>query len=75
MRTINIIRTILFSTSALVTNLAFAQSADDRVSILERIVIGAGTEKVAIDTPQSVTVIEQEDIDRTQASTIADLIR
>ncbi len=75
MRTINIIRTILFSTSALVTNVAFAQSADDRVSILERIVIGAGTEKVAIDTPQSVTVIEQEDIDRTQASTIADLIR
>ena len=45
----------------------------DRVTLLERLVVGAGVEKVAIDTPQAVTVIEQEDIDREQAATIGEL--
>jgi hemoglobin/transferrin/lactoferrin receptor protein len=47
----------------------------DRVTALQRLVLGAGVEKVAIDTPQSVTVVEQEDIDRLQAQTIGDVLR
>jgi hemoglobin/transferrin/lactoferrin receptor protein len=46
-----------------------------RVTLLQRIVIGAGVEKVAIDTPQSVSVIEQEDIDNEQASTVGEILR
>lgn len=46
-----------------------------RVTVLQRIVIGAGVDKVAIDTPQSVTVIDQEDIDREQATTIGDVLK
>ena len=41
---------------------------------LDRLVISAGTEKVAIDTPQAVTSLDQEDIDQTQATTIGDLL-
>jgi hemoglobin/transferrin/lactoferrin receptor protein len=41
---------------------------------LDKMVVSAGAEKVAIDTPQAVTVIDQEDIDQTQATTIGDLI-
>jgi hemoglobin/transferrin/lactoferrin receptor protein len=41
---------------------------------LDRIVVSAGTEKVAIDTPQAVSVLDQDDIDQTQAGTIGDLL-
>jgi hemoglobin/transferrin/lactoferrin receptor protein len=41
---------------------------------LDRIVVTAGAEKVAADTPQAVTALDQEDIDQSQASTMADLI-
>jgi hemoglobin/transferrin/lactoferrin receptor protein len=41
---------------------------------LNRIVVTAGAEKVAIETPQAVTSLDQEDIDAKQATTIADLI-
>ena len=40
---------------------------------LQKIVLGAGQEKVAIDTPQAVTVIDQEQIDNAQATTIGDI--
>ncbi|MFP4570736.1 TonB-dependent receptor domain-containing protein [Rhodosalinus sp.] len=40
---------------------------------LGRLVLGAGTEKVAIDTPQAVTVLEEEDIEREQPTTAGDL--
>jgi len=43
------------------------------ITLLERLVIGAGAPKVAIDTPQAVTVINQADIDQLQASTTGDL--
>ncbi|SMH47105.1 TonB-dependent hemoglobin/transferrin/lactoferrin family receptor [Mesorhizobium australicum] len=46
-----------------------------RVTQLQRLVLGAGQEKVAIDTPQAVSVLEQEDIDSAQPSTVADVIR
>lgn len=63
---------------------ASAQQAQDttnaaekqgRVTLLQRLVVGAGQEKIAIDTPQAVTVLDQEDIDREQASTTAELLR
>jgi len=41
------------------------------VTLLERLVIGfGGVAKVAIDTPQAVTVINQSDLDAMQATTI-----
>lgn len=46
-----------------------------RVTLLQRLVIGAGQEKVAIDTPQAVTVLDQDDIDREQAATTGELLR
>lgn len=46
-----------------------------RVTQLQRLVLGAGQEKVAIDTPQAVSVLEQEDIDSAQPSTVADVVR
>lgn len=39
------------------------------ITLLERLVIGAGAPKVAIDTPQAVTVINQADIENRQAAT------
>lgn len=50
--------------------------AQDRVApftLLGRLIFGAGTEKVAIDTPQAVTVLEQDDIDREQPRVVGDL--
>ncbi|MGV8853077.1 MAG: TonB-dependent receptor domain-containing protein [Devosia sp.] len=44
------------------------------ITVLERLVIGAGRPKVAIDTPQAVTVINQDDIDATQATSIGDVL-
>lgn len=46
-----------------------------RVTLLQRIVIGAGVEKVAVDTPSAVTVVDQADIDSLQPETIAEIIR
>ncbi|MGV3769567.1 MAG: TonB-dependent receptor domain-containing protein [Sphingobium phenoxybenzoativorans] len=57
--------------------LAQGNGADDGATTrlaLDRLVISAGTEKVAIDTPQAVTAMDQEDIDQTQATTIGDLL-
>lgn len=44
------------------------------VTLLERLVIGAGAPKVAIDTPQAVTVVDQADIDQKQASSTGDIL-
>lgn len=46
-----------------------------RVTLLERLVVGAGKEKVAIDTPQAVTVLDQDDLDQSQATTIGDFFK
>ena len=56
---------------------AAAQSSDvntTNITLLERLVIGAGAPKVAIDTPQAVTVINQADIDQVQATTIGEIV-
>ncbi|KSB91032.1 TonB-dependent receptor [Caulobacter vibrioides] len=41
---------------------------------LGKVVVSAGQEKVAIDTPQAVTTLDQDAIDQAQASTIGDLL-
>lgn len=46
-----------------------------RVTQLQRLVLGAGVEKVAVDTPSAVTVLDQADIDSLQPETIAEIIR
>lgn len=49
---------------------AVAQNVNaTNITLLERLVIGAGAPKVAINTPQAVTVINQADINQAQAST------
>ncbi|MES0812210.1 TonB-dependent receptor [Roseibium sp. SCPC15] len=54
---------------------AVAQDAvtTDESIPLDRIVIGTGVPKVAIDTPQAVTVLDQEAIDAQQPRTIGDV--
>jgi len=53
---------------------AGADTAEATSMTLDRLVVSAGTERVAIDTPQAVSTLDQEDIDRAQATTIGDLL-
>ncbi|MEM9813161.1 MAG: TonB-dependent receptor plug domain-containing protein [Pseudomonadota bacterium] len=55
------------------TGTASAQQADGSV-LLDRIIFGFGTPRVALDTPQAVTSLDQDDIDRQQATTPAELL-
>lgn len=41
---------------------------------LNRIVVSAGKEKVAIETPQSVSVVDQEDLESAQPTTVGDVL-
>ncbi|UUP15975.1 TonB-dependent receptor domain-containing protein [Nitratireductor thuwali] len=52
------------------------QAADNTVGVtaLQRLIVGAGVDKVAIDTPQSVTVVDQEDLDREQPATVGEAL-
>lgn len=72
-------RACLLSTAtalALCAAPAVANTSDQGVfQMLGRIIFGAGAAKVAIDTPQAVTALEQEDLDRKQASTIGEMLR
>lgn len=52
---------------------AAAEEAQNGFTMLGRIIFGWGTPKVAIDTPQAVSVITQEDLDREQPRTIGEL--
>jgi len=52
-----------------------AAEKEGKATILQRLILGAGQAKVAIDTPQAVTVVEQEDMDRDQPSTIGDVLK
>ncbi len=60
---------------ALASGPAKAQESDGFFTLLGRIILGAGTAKVALDTPQAVTVIEQDDLDRDQPANIGDLFK
>lgn len=66
--------TILTSTMTLGAGPAQAQEFDLADTFLGRIVLGAGArEGVAIDTPQAVTVVNEDEIDRAQATTVGEL--
>lgn len=49
---------------------ALPVAAQEGEIVLNRIVLSAGREKVAIDTPQAVTVIDQADLDEEQAPSL-----
>ncbi len=53
---------------------ALAQEATPTETVLDRVVISAGKEKIAINTPQSVSVVDQEDIDADQPTTVGDVL-
>jgi hemoglobin/transferrin/lactoferrin receptor protein len=52
-----------------------AQESDGFFQVLGRIILGTGTAKVAIDTPQAVSTIEAEELERDQPATIGDLFK
>ncbi len=61
---------------ALIAAPVAAQETDEGVfQMLGRIIFGAGTAKIAIDTPQAVTVKEQADLDRAQPNTMGDVLK
>ncbi len=53
---------------------ATAQDTNQTFTPLGRIVVGAGVEKVAIDAPQSISVLDEDDIADAQPGTIGDLL-
>ena len=62
--------------AALATTPALGQdAASGGFAPLGRLILGAGAEKVAIDTPQAVTSVEQEELDRDQPATIGELLK
>ncbi|MEM9969746.1 MAG: TonB-dependent receptor [Pseudomonadota bacterium] len=72
-------KTRLLITTALTVGLAAPAAAQEVegegfFTALGRIVFGAGAPKVAIDVPQSVTAIEEEDFDRAQPRTLGDVV-
>lgn len=73
------LRASLLSTAtvlALCAAPAVAQEVEENVfQMLGRIIFGTGTAKVAIDTPQAVTALEQADLDRKQAGSIGEMLR
>lgn len=52
-----------------------AQETEGFFQMLGRVVFGAGVAKVAIDTPQAVTVLTQSDLDQKQPKNLAELLR
>jgi len=74
------LRAVLLCSAAMTVGtigpIASAQENDANGSTrLQRIVKGAGEDKVAVDTPQAVTVIEQEDIEQAQPTTSGDIFK
>ena len=55
-------------------DLEVSKNSNRSTTLLQRIIVGAGNEKIAIDTPQAVTVINQDDLDREGATTIGDAL-
>lgn len=65
---------LLSTATALALSATPAVAQEEGVfQMLGRIILGTGTAKVAIDTPQSVSVLEQDDLDRLQPKTLGDL--
>ena len=67
---------LLMTTAILSAGAANAQQAEfDGSTFLGRLIFGAGQQKVAIDTPQAVSVLDQDDIDREQAANVGQILR
>lgn len=62
----------LLSSAALAQNASNAESKSS--TQLDEIVVSAGIDKVAIDTPQAVTSVSQEQIEATQANTLGEIL-
>ncbi|MGQ0565833.1 MAG: TonB-dependent receptor domain-containing protein [Gemmobacter sp.] len=62
------------ATLALLAGPAAAQD-EGLFQMLGRIILGIGTAKIAIDTPQSVSTVEAEELDRDQPQTLSDLFK
>jgi hemoglobin/transferrin/lactoferrin receptor protein len=68
-------RACLGATTALTVTMvvsALPGHAQETMTPLGRIVLGWGTEQVALDTPQAVTVIDREEIAQQQATTVGE---
>ncbi len=52
-----------------------AQDSQNSGIMLDRVVVTAGKEKIAIDTPQAVSVVDQEDIDEKQGNTVGEVLK
>jgi hemoglobin/transferrin/lactoferrin receptor protein len=69
------LRACLLSTATLLALSPAPAVAEETVfQLLGRIIFGTGTAKVAIDTPQAVTALEQAELDRKQAGSIGELL-
>jgi hemoglobin/transferrin/lactoferrin receptor protein len=67
---------LLMTTTLLSAGTATAQQTGaDGGTFLGRLIFGAGQQKVAIDTPQAVSVLDQDDIDREQAANVGQILR
>ncbi|UUX49014.1 TonB-dependent receptor [Nisaea acidiphila] len=66
-------RVFIAAAATIATAVALPAHADEATQ-LDRIVISAGKEKVAIETPQSVSVVDQEDLEAAQPTTIGDVL-
>ncbi|MEJ6392162.1 TonB-dependent receptor [Gymnodinialimonas sp. 2305UL16-5] len=60
------------ATAAVLAAMANPVHAQETTTPLGRIVFGWGTDQVALDTPQAVTVIDQEEIEQQQATTVGE---
>ncbi len=63
----------LGAAGVLVTAAVSAATAQEAL-VLDRLVVTAGQEKIAIETPQSVSVVDQEDLDAAQPTTVGDAL-
>jgi hemoglobin/transferrin/lactoferrin receptor protein len=69
-------RHLLLSATAIALLATPLQAQDNGVfQMLGRIIFGAGSAKLAIDTPQAVSALDQDDLDRGQPETIGDLFK
>src|SRR5690606_1715847 len=74
--------TLALCTTTALTAMPFAHAQEQEeakpqngYTLLQRLVLGAGRAKVATETPQAVTALEQADLDDKQASTVTDLLK
>ncbi len=63
-------RVLYVALLTLIPNISHAE--DNQGTPLDRLIIGAGEHKIALDTPQAVSVVTQEDMDQQQMTTLGD---